>query len=205
MDDTQKLLVKMIKEQPSCINDRKQLRAVLLDYLPQNKLQQNLILNAYDEDVVKRLTSSADVALHALQMVKILSDSYGLTKDAATWSVVTWCQMMRLGEVANMIESTIGVTQSPSTSSSNFSPSLNKVTVGLGIYKAGVDIPSGELKISQNEKSRLGIFYGISKNPNRINDNKKFRDQTYITIEPGQYLKLFSFESEGYTMTITKE
>ena len=52
MDDTQKLLVKMIKEQPSCINDRKQLRAVLLDYLPQNKLQQNLILNAYDEDVV---------------------------------------------------------------------------------------------------------------------------------------------------------
>lgn len=45
----------MIKEQPSCVNDRKQLRAILLDYLPQNKLQQNLILNAYDEDIVERL------------------------------------------------------------------------------------------------------------------------------------------------------
>ncbi|MDO4472430.1 MAG: hypothetical protein Q4C17_04620, partial [Bacillota bacterium] len=55
MDDIQKKLVTMIKEQPSCINDRKQLRAILLDYLPQNKLQQNLILNAYDEDIVERL------------------------------------------------------------------------------------------------------------------------------------------------------
>ena len=43
MDDIQKRLVSMIKEQPSCINDRKTFKAVLLDYLPQNKLQQNLL------------------------------------------------------------------------------------------------------------------------------------------------------------------
>ena len=40
-------------------------------------------------------------------MVKILSDGYGLTKDASMWSVVSWCLMMSLNEVAQVIESTL--------------------------------------------------------------------------------------------------
>lgn len=193
MDDTQKLLVKMIKEQPSCINDRKQLRAVLLDYLPQNKLQQNLILNAYDEDVVKRLTSSTDVTLHALQMVKILSDSYGLTKDAAMWAVVSWCQMMKLGEVAEIIQNTFSTNPVvPATPSSPQPSSSSKISLGYGMYLAGVDFAPGDIKLEATRKgNKKNIYYAIiKKGTNKIEINGFFRTQIYLTINDGQRLEV---------------
>lgn len=198
MDDTQKLLVKMIKEQPSCINDRKQLRAVLLDYLPQNKLQQNLILNAYDEDVVKRLTSSADVTLHALQMVKILSDSYGLTKDAAMWSVVSWCQMLKLEEVADALETTAGQATSAQSESNMPLGSQNPLRVQCGIYKCGYDFPPGDIRLKvisivDNEQARgQGIYYAVLRKGagSSIIENGFFKGQVVLCLKEGQRLEI---------------
>lgn len=53
MDQIQQSLCDMKKQKPACLTDRNILRSALADYLPNNKLQQNLLLNAYDIDVVK--------------------------------------------------------------------------------------------------------------------------------------------------------
>lgn len=193
MDDIQKKLVTMIKEQPSCINDRKQLRAILLDYLPQNKLQQNLILNAYDEDIVDRLKPSSDVTLHALQMVKILSDGYGLTKDAAMWSVISWCQMLKLGEIAEVIQNMFPANPVAPTSPVLPQASSNsKLSLGHGMYLAGVDFPAGDIKLeSARKNNRQEIYYAIiKKGSNSIVTNGFFKTQMYLTITDGQRLEV---------------
>lgn len=55
MDDIQKRLTQMLEEWPDCVDDRRQFRSLLQDYIPQNKLQAKLLLNAYDKDVVTQL------------------------------------------------------------------------------------------------------------------------------------------------------
>lgn len=122
MDDIQKRLTQMLEEWPDCVDDRRQFRSLLQDYIPQNKLQANLLLNAYDEDVVTQLKSCSDVTLHALQLAKSLSDNYGVTKESAIWSVVTWCYMLCLDEVAESIEGTLSVTSASPASTSQTPP-----------------------------------------------------------------------------------
>lgn len=138
-------------------------------------------------------------------MVKILSDGYGLTNDAAMWAVVSWCQMLKLGEVAETIEQSLQIfPNTPSQPSNNQTKVGNATDIGLGVYKAGVDFPSGELRLKANPTAKLNIFYGISKNPNKIDTNKSFLGQTYITIQDGQFLKLECFDTKTkYTITVT--
>lgn len=198
MDDIQKKLVTMIKEQPSCINDRKQLRAILLDYLPQNKLQQNLILNAYDEDIVNRLKPSSDVTLHALQMVKILSDGYGLTKDSSLWAIISWCNMLNLNEVATVLEAMNFGAATNSNNSANNTPMQNGIKVQCGIYKCGHDFAPGDIKlkvlsITDNDQARSqGIYYAVLRkgSGSSIIENGFFKGQVVLSIKEGQRLEI---------------
>lgn len=195
MDEIQKKLVTMIKEQPSCINDRKQLKAILLDYLPQNKLQQNLILNAYDEDIVERLKPSSDVTLHALQMVKILSDGYGLTKDAAMWATITWCLMMKKDEVAEIIESMIPTNINPAPTTAPISNpqsggSVYRQEIGLGTYAAGYDIPAGLIAVKPNQKIKSGRIRVWIIDGKKENIFAEIKDSFTIELKKGQLLKI---------------
>ena len=101
MDQIQQSLCDIKKQKPACLTDRNILRAVLADYLPNNKLKQNLTLNAFDSDVVQTLRRGPDVTLSALNCISQLESDYGITKDAAFWSVQTWCYLLDLNSVAN--------------------------------------------------------------------------------------------------------
>lgn len=70
------------KQKTECLTERNGLRAVLTDYLPNN-----LILNAFDSDVVETLRNGTDVTLSALNCISQLENDYGITKDAAFWSI----------------------------------------------------------------------------------------------------------------------
>lgn len=203
MDEIQTKLVQMMRDQPTFINDRKLLKGMLSDYIPCDKLYQNLILNAYDEEIVTRLKPSSDITLQALQMAKNLCDNYGITKDNAFWVVCSWCYMLHLDEIAAILVATFSPSLAQSSLQSNTNTPQQTVKVGLGVYKAGVDIPSGELKIKLESKFEYRVYYGISKNPNRVDTSREFSDQTYITIQDGQYLKLESTSSK-YEFSITK-
>lgn len=192
MDDIQKRLTQMLEEQPSCVDDRRQFRSLLQDYIPQNKLQANLLLNAYDEDVVTQLKSSSDVTLHALQLAKSLSDNYGVTKEAAIWSVVTWCYMLCLDEVAESIEETFSVTSAlqASTSQTTHIHSIKKVELNTGMYLVGTDIPEGDAKATSLKK---GDFCGCTIYKDRqakdIISCYPFTTQVYVTLKSGQLLE----------------
>ncbi len=197
MNDVQQKLIEMRKNIPDCTSSRQRLRSILSDYFPTEKQLINSILNAYDEDIETRLKSSSDPTLTALQMIKVLQNDYGLTSPSAFTAVEAWCYMIGYSEIADALES-IKATQVPQVPSNIGMPQPSSRTaceIGLGIYKAGVDFPAGELSIQILKKPKLDIFYGIGKNPNKINDNESFKDKTYITISDGQFLKLYTCET----------
>ena len=207
MTDVQQKLIEMRKNIPDCTSSRQRLRSILSDYFPTEKQLINSILNAYDEDVETKLKSSSDPTLTALQMIKVLQNDYGLTSPSAFTAIEAWCYMIGYSEIADALES-IKATQVPQTQSNTEIkqlPSKDVCEIGLGIYKAGVDIPAGEISIQILKKPRLDVFYGIGKNPNRINDNQTFKDKTYITITEGQFLKLNSYETDAaFRFCVTK-
>ena len=67
-----------------------------------------------------------------------------------------------------------------------------------------IEFPAGEFAVQVITKVSLSIFYGIGKNPNRINTNQKFMDKMYVRIEEGNYLKLESFETDAVHQFIVK-
>lgn len=103
MDQIQQSLCDMKKQKPACLTDRNILRSALVDYLPSNKLKQNLLLNAFDNDAVPNLRKGADVTLRALNCISRLENDYGITKDAAFWTVLTWCYLLGLDAVADAL------------------------------------------------------------------------------------------------------
>jgi len=207
LDDIQTKLIEMITAHPQCTTNRQKLKSLLADYLPSNRREINLLLSAYDEELHKKLASQQDTTLFAIRSIKQLRDDYGMTEDAAFWTVESWCYLLRLDEIALAINEIKPSQPASYTQKGRVQQQASEsvVEIGLGVYKAGVDFPAGELSLQLVEKSRLGINYGISKNPNRIQTDKDFRDKTYIRIEDGQYLKLYCFETDAqYTIRVTK-
>lgn len=147
MDQIQQSLCDMRRQKPACLTDRNILRAVLADYLPNNKLKQNLLLNTFDDDVVQILRKGTDVTLSALTCISQLENDYGITKDAAFWSVQTWCYLLGFDAVADAL-----VVLQPEAQVTINAPVPNNCTgtnykIGLGIYRSGTDFPAGEISV----------------------------------------------------------
>lgn len=196
MDQIQKSLCDMKKQKPECLTDRKILRATLADYLPNDKLKQNVLLNAFDNDIVQNLGKGTDVTLNALNCITELENDYGITKDAAFWSIQTWCYLLGLNVVADAL-SALQPTNQPSGQTSNSSVSAAKeCKIGVGVYRAGTDFPAGEISVQLlTKKPKYSIWYGVGKNPMRIDTPHQFKDKFYVYLTEGQYLKIKSVEN----------
>lgn len=195
MDQIQQSLCEMRKQKPACLTDRNILRAAIADYLPNNKLKQNLLLNVFDNDVVQSLRKGTDVTLSALNCISQLENDYGITKDAAFWSIQTWCYLLGMDAVADALVVLQPANQTSVQKSNVNTPIGKEYKIGLGVYRAGTDFPAGELSVQVTTKARLDINYGVGKNPNKINTDQYFMDKMYVRIEEGSYLKLESFET----------
>ena len=195
----------MMHDAPGCIDSRQKLRSVLADYIPAEKLRINLILNAYDEEIVDKLKTSTDRTLTALNIVKQLTDNYGITNDAAIWSVASWCYLLSFDQIGEVLGNfKVNPVESSETQKADDGKSSESVVLGMGTYKAGIDFPYGELSLEVSG-NKLSIYYGISDSPNDIDDDEDFMDKTYIRIEKGQFLKLYSCETgENPPVTVKK-
>ena len=202
MDQIQQSLCDMKKQKPACLTDRNILRAALADYLPNNKLKQNLLLNAFDNDVVQILRKGSDVTLSALNCISQLENDYGITKDAAFWSIQTWCYLLGLNAVADALVVLQPKNQAPIQNSNANVPSGKEYKIGLGVYRAGTDFPGGDISVQITTKPEYKIYYGVGKNPNRISTNQDFMDKMYVHIEEGQFLKLESVGSNSYVFVV---
>ena len=205
MDQVQQSLCDMKKQKPACLTDRNILRSALADYLPSNKLKQNLLLNAFDNDVVQNLRKGSDATLSALNCISQLENDYGVTKDAAFWSIQTWCYLLGLDAVADAL-----VVLQPSNNAPL--PNVSKPSsykIGLGIYRAGTDFPAGEVSVKIDMPITEGRIRAMSgKNIKRLSGMVEFKDKIYVTLNEGEYLQLECVYGElsppAYTFTVTK-
>lgn len=207
MDQVQKLLCDTIKQKSDCFADRNIFRAMIADCIPNNKLKQNLLLNAFDNDIVRSLRNGSDITLSALNCISQLENDYGITKGAAFWSVQTWCYLLRLDAVAIALE-----TVKPSTQTATGQPASaksNTYTIGLGIYRAGTDFPAGEISVKIDTPLKKGEIRATSgKNVKRLSGMIDFKDKIYVTLNEGEYLQLESvyggIDYPAYTFSVTK-
>lgn len=195
MDQIQQSLCDIKKQKPDCLNDRNILRAAFADYLPNNKLQQNILLNAYDIDVVRVLSNSADKMLVALNLVSQMENDFGIQKNSAIWAIATWCYLIGLDEIGAALN-VIQPSPIPAPNNAPFSPSkgLCEIDIDKGIYLAGVDFPEGEVKLlslykNQSKEIYFAILEKGSAN-NKILTNGFFKTHAWLTVNKGQRLEV---------------
>ena len=104
MDEIQKKLVEIVKNYPRCLSNQVMLRGLLMDILNDNRLEINLIMNAYALRIVERLQKSNNYTFTLSGIKKQLLQEYGLTEENGTWAIVSWCYMLGLGDAAKMTE-----------------------------------------------------------------------------------------------------
>lgn len=196
MDEAQLKIVKMANDNPMVISDRRLLKAALSDYIPQDKRQQNLVLNAFDEDIINKFTQSADVTFQAIKMIDILVECYGLTRESASWAVITWCYIMKYDEIAEVVQRVFSANQivTPPTTPicPTSAPAGSKIALGQGMYLAGIDFVAGDIKLEPaRSNNRKEIYYAIiKKGTNKTEINGFFKTQMYLAISDGQRLEV---------------
>jgi len=218
MDEQKMRIVAMVKKHPDSLTSRNRMKALLEKYFPDDKLCVNLILYAFDEDIPGKLTASGqDVSLEALRVKKTLETDYGVTEGLAAWAVSTWCTMLGMNELADLItitqlkdnETAVAI---PAVSAASAAPPpkstkkqvvltvTDEYIIGEGIHRAGVDFPAGDVSIQVREETIQFITYGISDNPMKLRDCEyeefDFKNRTYLRIKPGDYLLLSPCEQD---------
>ena len=142
------------------------------------------------------MSTSSDTTLHALRMMKTLSDGYGLTKEAATWSVVTWCYMLGLTDIADIIAESIEFAANTESNPQDVSPIIPQRQKLLGnvMYLAGKECPYGNVKLESLDDN-LTWWKLYKAGSNSVSDIKYFKKQAYITIPEGM---LFQTDHDVY-------
>ena len=192
MDDMQKAICDAFRQNPDIIGDRQRLKSALADIIPTEKLMQNIILDAYDEDVVSKFAGNNEIAMQALKLNRDLVDGYGLTDESATWSVSTWCYMLGHDEVAVLLGNKKPQTSSSNHNSGNKGKQSRSEYLFGSMYKAGSDFPAGNIQIVLNGKFKKG-YCAVStyKKPNgksRMDYLSPIVEQAYLELKEGQYL-----------------
>ena len=192
MDQIQQSLCDMKKHMPACLSDRNILRAALADYLPGNKLQQNLILYAYDLDIAKDLSNSSEKSLAALNLISQMVNDFGAQKDSAIWAISTWCYLLALDEVGaalSVIQISYHSVQAPNNVPLSFSSCLYEMDVDKGIYFAEIDSTEGEVKLTSLYKNQSKeIYFAILEKgsaSNKILSNGFLKTRAWLTVKKG--------------------
>lgn len=118
-----------------------------------------------------------------------------MTKGLSSWSIQTWCYILGEDSVATALEVLQPSNQSQTQGSNINVQSGASHKIGLGIYRAGTDIPEGQISVQVESKPKFNIYYGIGKNPNKIEALETFMDKTYVFIQNGQFLKTESSDN----------
>jgi hypothetical protein len=190
LDDIQTKLLEMITAHPQCITNRQKLKSLLADYLPSNKREINLLLSAYDEELHKKLASQQDTTLFALRSIKQLRDDYGMTEDAAFWTVESWCYLLGMDIIANALAAI-----RPTAIETNMKDDFP------------LSVPVGEISIQLKKGKRTPkySFFLNTGNNTEANDQKQvasFIDKAYIVMRTGQYLKVWTMNEGEYQFVV---
>ncbi|GHV28774.1 hypothetical protein FACS1894167_06720 [Synergistales bacterium] len=90
-------LKKILTDHGNVLSDRPKLRALLMDYLPQDKQACNLLLMAYDEDIHSQLGQGGKLDRFTLsRYVKNIENNYGVNGELAKKTVLAWTYALNI-------------------------------------------------------------------------------------------------------------
>ncbi len=148
MDDIQIILKNAASLIVASLDNRPRLKSVLSDCLHGKKLQLNLLLNAYDNGcvtIIQNSDSTSDKELFIQRLVQSLTSDYGITAQAAIWTIETW---------SLIIESASPITSS--SSDTNLSSSSN-INLALTQYESFLKLTLKESTV-KNYLSEINKF-----------------------------------------------
>lgn len=74
------------------IETRLRFSGLLKDFFPENKMQVNLILSAYDLGILQEIKKIQFIDnAFAYRFIKMLMNDYGISESNAKWCIHTWC------------------------------------------------------------------------------------------------------------------
>lgn len=84
--------INVFQQYPNCVSDRVKFRGILFDCFPTQKAKVNLILNAYDEGIMRDIESASLLDIYFFsRWKKRVIDSYGISEENAEWTINYWC------------------------------------------------------------------------------------------------------------------
>lgn len=95
LGDVHETVIHNLKKNPSMINDRQALHNMLDDCLFDNPVGVDLLMMAYDENIIddaKKYLELIDPQLN--KFIEILTNKYSISKVYAAWSIITWYKIL---------------------------------------------------------------------------------------------------------------
>ena len=103
MDEVQKKVCRITDIIPNCLSNRRILQSGLSDILADDRLHLNLLMAAYDENIVGKLSGEKDSTVAANYLVRQLHNSYGFHNSLCVWTVVTWLFILKRDDEAVLL------------------------------------------------------------------------------------------------------
>lgn len=103
MDEVQKKVSRITDIIPNCLSNRRILQSGLSDILADDRLHINLLMAAYDENIVGKLNGEKDSTIAANYLVRQLHNSYGFHNSLCVWTVVTWLFILKRDDEAILL------------------------------------------------------------------------------------------------------
>lgn len=202
MDSIQVKVIEAIELHKDCIYDRNKLKGILSDYLMDDRIHINILLNAFDEGFLSKIVVASDRTLTAIRFIKTLVDNYGISEEKAKWSIETWCACAGYEDITEALSAlgNFGKNDSSKKTTSNMGLDESvEYDLGLGTYCAGVDFPAGNVSLTAMWKKgeKDVIKYGIGNTPDIKKKTEEFTDKTYIRIENGSFITI-TLNNMGY-------
>ncbi len=223
--NNQNTIINKISEQISaCLDNRQKVKAIFSDYLASNKLKVNLLMNAYDADIVSKLQSISnldDSSLELHSLMQSLIDYYVILDISAQWTIIMWCYLLKLDALVLNFGMSSSIQSSASSQLNQLitpNNAINPLTMPIqsssivcklmDVYRAGFEIPIGTVLITINDskihKYKCRAHY--SPNPNSYHSTDEFSTKTYVNLNKGDYFYVWTADPDNYkppTYTIT--
>lgn len=96
VNDDDFLFCEVISKYPEVESDRRKLKALLLDFYPNNKLYINIILMVFDEGIIPEIKKMKDSDfLKKQRLIARLTNNYGISEVLATSAIEIWIKGLK--------------------------------------------------------------------------------------------------------------
>jgi len=95
IENAVRALKQIINQYPSAIDSRSQMKALLLDYLPNERMTRNILMMVLDEGIASEIRSSNGInRFQIVKYVKALTTYYGITEENAKDAIRAWSEAL---------------------------------------------------------------------------------------------------------------